>query len=72
MTTRIFDTSGNFVVPDDMNQPKTLWGLKFTEPVSLKRLLDAIAELPGGDIIYLDVINDADGNVKFNEEDDLK
>ena len=67
-----FDTSKDFIVPDDINKKRTLWAIKFVEPVSLKSLLDAIADLPGGDIIYLDKINDDKGNTSFTEEEDLK
>ena len=63
-----FDTSKGFIVPDDMNEKRVLWGIKFAKPVSLKRLLDAIADLPGGDIVYLEDIVDDKGNVAFTED----
>lgn len=60
--------NGQFFVPDDQNEKRRLWGLVFNEPVSLKHLLDAIIDLPGGKIVNLDHITKDDGEKEISEE----
>lgn len=56
-----FDVNKSFIVPDDVNQKHRLWAIRFNEPVSTKRLLDALSGIKeGGEVLKMKHVKDDD------------
>lgn len=64
-----FDVNKRFVVPDDMNQKQRLWVIRFNDPVSAKKLLDALSKIKcGGDILRMKhVRNEETGKMELKD-----
>lgn len=66
-----FDVTKPFAVPDDVNQKQRLWAIRFNEPVSVKKLLNALSGIKtGGDILNMKHVKDDDtGKIELKEGD---